>query len=501
VTNAIGMIDMEDTRVPIAIPLVVIGGFGIFQLALGTDPLILALCAVSIAAPLIPLHLYGRDLYSMIGILFSLRYTGVALMAKSFYGQTLDSHLFDAYSAFGLNALLMLIMTGVILIARALDPGKEAFPFPTDLQSLRRLSTFCFCFGLVTELFVATKSADGSSGGGSLFVIASSFAEFLFLGMIAETVYAIKKSEGRSFVTVRMALMLGVVLAIVLALNMRGFLLSCLIGIVVTAFIYRMLRLRHILIGVVIAIFFTSILTPITLYLRMQKEGVTRAQFVELAKDTVIKAATDPSFFRAISQAAEYAAFSNIKSEVEYDYYGDRSNVLNRLSFIGLLDAAAYSAHGRRPIGMPAVNQSLARNAPGFLGFDKSDLSFGMGDWLSWQMDMGTYGIPAFLNFGLPMEGLATWGLIGFVAYPFVLSLIILLICGRISSLKLPLPTSIFLFTSLQTAMIEDTSDGYLSVITRGLPTLLVGLFLTHKILFPRGAGAQSASIAASTTN
>jgi len=106
-----------------------------------------------------------------------------------------------------------------------------------------------------------------------------------------------------------------------------------------------------------------------------------------------------------------------------------------------------------------------------------------------------------FLELWPSMEGLATWGLIGFVAYPFVLSLIILLICGRISSLKLPLPTSIFLFTSLQTAMIEDTSDGYLSVITRGLPTLLVGLFLTHKILFPRGAGAQSASIAASTTN
>jgi len=89
----------------------------------------------------------------------------------------------------------MLIMTGVILIARALDPGKEAFLSDRFAESAAALD-FLFCFGLVTELFVATKSADGSSGGGSLFVIASSFAEFLFLGMIAETVYAIKKSEG-----------------------------------------------------------------------------------------------------------------------------------------------------------------------------------------------------------------------------------------------------------------------------------------------------------------
>jgi hypothetical protein len=486
------MIELADTRVSIAIPVALIGALSIAQLALGADPLIVALCGVSIAAPLIPLSLYGRDLYSIIGIVFSLRYAGVALIAKTFYGQPLQQHLFDAYAAFELNALFMVLITAILLIARAMDPGTALFPFPTDLPNLRRLSIFCFCFGFAAEVFVATKP---QGGGGSIFVVAATLADFVFLGVIAETIYAIKKSEGRGLITPPLMAMMGLVLLVSLALNMRAFLLTSMIGVVTAAFIYKALRLRHIIIGLAIGVLFVSVLTPITLYLRMQRDGLTRAQFVELAKNTVIKAATDPDFFKSIADRAAYASVENIKGEADFDYYGDRSNVLNRLSYIALLDAVAYNAQTHKSIGMPAVSQALSRNMPGFLGFEKAETAYGMGDWLSWEMDMGTPGASAFLNFGLPMEGLATWGMVGFIAYPLVLCLILLIVYGRLSSLKIPLPTSIFLFTSLQAGMIEDTSDGYLSFLIRGAPMLALGLLMVHKVLFSgREQGAATSN-------
>jgi len=121
-----------------------------------------------------------------------------------------------------------------------------------------------------------------------------------------------------------MALMLGVVLAIVLALNMRDFFelpdRDCRNGVYLSdaAPAPYSDRRRHRHLFHIHPDAYHSVSED-------AERGRHESPVRELAKDTVIKAATDPSFFRAISQAAEYAAFSNIKSEVEYDYYGDRS--------------------------------------------------------------------------------------------------------------------------------------------------------------------------------
>ncbi len=486
-------IDLQSTRVPITIPLAFISVFGVIQLALGSDPWIVAMCAIAVATPLLPMHLYGRDLYAMLGLAISMRYTGVALIAKTLYGQTLELNLYDAYTAFGLDVILMVVVTVTLLLARALDPGGAAFPFPANLRSLRKLSVFCFCAGAVAFVIVGSKtSGDGGGSAGSVFVIAASVSELILLAIGAEVFYAVYKSGGRSFLSPVVVFMLVFALVAALALNARGLILHSTIVIFTIAFSYKMLRLRHMIAGVAVLAFFISVLTPITMYLRLQREGVPKSQFVGVVKDTVIRAATDPHYFALIRETAAALSANDQFKVQDFDYYGDRSGVLNRLSFIVLLDAIANGAKTREPLGMEAVNQSLSRNLPGFLGFDKTNVAFSMGDWLSWQNGMGSPGIITFLNFGLPMEGLVTWGLIGFVVYPFILYLALLFAFSRLASFKEISPTSVFFFTILEFDFSEATSEGILATLDREFIVVAAILFLIKMLLFPRDESAQS---------
>jgi hypothetical protein len=217
-----------------------------------------------------------------------------------------------------------------------------------------------------------------------------------------------------------------------------------------------------------------------------------KAQFAALALDTFERAATDPSFLEMVKNFELTARFANFTDEEEYDYYGDKSGALNRFSYIMLLDAISSFSQGHTPIGMPALKQTVARVAPGFLGFDKRISLYGLGDWLSWQVGIGSPGLSSFLNFGLPMEGLATWGIIGFIAYPIIFLIPVLFLAGRISSFKVRLPLSIFMFTILQHSLIEGNSDFFLGAVLRELPQYMVliavfyyGFFLQSSKLKP----------------
>jgi hypothetical protein len=348
-------------NVPLTIPLAVIGAFTTAQLMLGTSPAIAAMCAGAVALPFLYMGLYGRDLYGVLGLGFSLKYAGVALAAKTFYGQTLESNLYDPYAAFGLTLLFMFVVTAMLIVARALDRGQAFFAFPMDLVSLRRLSVICICIGIAGDLSfsIHLSNADANSPGGAATVLGAAFRNYYYLGLIAEAVYAVTKSGGRSFVTGRLLFLFVIKTVISISFNERGAVAISLIGITTVAFLYNMIRVRHVIIGLVACGFFITVFTPITLYLRSNR-GAVLDEFAELAGDTVIKAATDPEFFKYISHTEKYSAYQNMNALMAYDYYGDRSGVLDRLSFVALLDAVYNGTRTREPIGMAALNQSLA---------------------------------------------------------------------------------------------------------------------------------------------
>ncbi|MGA2637250.1 hypothetical protein [Methylocella sp.] len=173
----------------------------------------------------------------------------------------------------------------------------------------------------------------------------------------------------------------------------------------------------------------------------------------------------------------------------EYDYYGDRSNVGNRLSYVALFDAVYNANKGLVPLGMKSVWQSIDGVSPGFLGFIKRPES--LGDWLGWQTGLVAVGAEPFINFGLSMEGYTSWGWIGAIVYPFLFMFPFLWIFTKIASFRLPLPTSIFIFTEIQAGLIEATSDGFMNGITRSAPVLFVALFALHRIFFRNAVRAE----------
>jgi hypothetical protein len=492
----IGAIDLSATRVPIIVPLAVASAFGVAQLFLGTNPVIVLMSVAAIAVTFIPLNLYGRDLYSLLALLFGVRYVGVALIVKTFYGQALETNLYDPFPTYALTLLLMIVETTVILLARKLDPGTTLIPFPTDLRNLRRLAIIAYSIGFAGIVVVGRlQPGEGVAGAGVAFIAASAISGLCALGLIAETAYSIAKSNGRSLFTPMLAFMLIFTLMAVIALNERAFFLSCIIGVSVIAFIYKAISFRYVVGGLLIAVFFSSFLSPLTLYLRAERK-MAIGEFIELAENTAVKMLVDPNFRKIVTDTAKYQSLQDINDTPSYDYYGDRSNVWNRVSFVGLLDAVYNASKARAPLGMEALKTSIVANSPGFLGFSK--LPYDLGDWLAWQMGMLEPGLISYLNFGLPMEGLATWGWVGFIAYPFIFMFPVLLIYARISSLRLATPVSVFLFTDLQHGIVEMTSDGFIEIALKGAPLLFLILFGLYQVFFHRSSGSAPASIASS---
>lgn len=484
-------------KVSLFIPFSVIGALAIAQLSLGASLAIVGMCAGAVALPFLILGFYGRDLYGLMGISLSIKYAGFALAAKTFYGQTLESYLHDPYAAFGLNLLLMIALTAMLITARAFDAGKTLFPFPLDAASLRRLSVICICIGIAGNFFFISSSFDtgDAPAGGPAKVLGGSFREFYYFGLIAETFYAITKSGGRSFVTMRLVFLFLLLAIMSVAVNNRGGLVTGLIGIISVAFLYNMIHIRHFIIGIIAGSIFLYVFTPITIFLRVQKTGLSMIEFVELAGSSLIKAATDPEFFNLILDTHKSAYHKEMNDLIQYDYYGTQSEALDRVSFVALLDAVYNGTKTREPLGMAAVDQTLARNAPGFLGYNKDISNYGPGDWLSWQTGLSEPGVISYLTFGLPMEGLAAWGVAGMILYPFIFMFPVLYICGRMSSLRLAWPASIFLFVVIQHVFLEAASDSFLSWVLRNFPVYFLCLFVLYWLTRSRAAQPRARSI------
>ncbi len=180
----------------------------------------------------------------------------------------------------------------------------------------------------------------------SLFLV-SAVRDFYYLGLIAETVYAIIKTGGRTFITKRLVVLFLIQVIFSISYNERGQIVACVIGIVTTAFLYNTIYIRHIIVGILASIFFVYVFTPITIYLRLNRGGVSVTQFAERAVSTFTKALTDPEYLKNLIEAEKYINYIDMKALVPYDYFGNRSDILDRLTWVGLVDAAYRTAYAR----------------------------------------------------------------------------------------------------------------------------------------------------------
>ena len=276
--------------------------------------------------------------------------------------------------------------------------------------------------------------------------------------------------------------MLVVMFAISMFLNARSVMFDGVIVIAVSGIVYRVIRARHIVGLTAAAVLASQIITPITMELRRVKDGKSAAEFASSVREVIAKAVSEPDYVALlrVRQAQE----AKVDNPLElYDYYGDPTIVMNRFSYVALVDAVYFRAERQVPLGHSALNEVYSRVIPGFL-MNKEPKAYGYGDWLSWELAIFPPPLKTFTNFGLPMEGYAVAGTLGFVLFPTLVLFPILLGLSRVSSLRVPYPSSLVLFAAAQWPIIEGTSDTFFVVLTRQLPILLVGLKMTEIFVY-----------------
>ncbi|WP_395665034.1 hypothetical protein [Methylocella sp.] len=477
--------DLSKTRLPIVVPFLTMCALGAVQLYFGASAAVVALAIFGVTVSFIPLHIFGCEIYSLFALVFGLRFLLVGILFKTLYGQPLDSHLFNPTPAYAMATLVVCLGVVVLMIARRFDPRTDFFAFPLDLAGLRKLAIGAFCFGLVCMAIVSMKDKSGAGGGnaGPLMVAATTLASLAVLGFVAEALRAVLASGGRTVMSPFLAGMFGVVLLAVLSLNMRGFLVDCLLGVALVGIIYRAINLRLIVAATLFALFFLNFMTPLTLYMRGNKE-LPPAAFAELMINTGARMAVDSDFRKVIVNTTTLAKAQREDDDIDYDYYGNRANVENRLSFVALIDAVMNGMKGHAFVGMSAVEKAMSAIMPGFLGFTKEAVS--TGDWISWRIGLLEYPYISYLVIGVPMEAYAAWGLPGVLIYPFLFYLPVFLLLARFASLRSATPVSIFILASFQAEIAESTSDGMLNVLFRVAPVLFLSLLLLRVMLFPR---------------
>ena len=241
------------------------------------------------------------------------------------------------------------------------------------------------------------------------------------------------------------------------------------------------------MIGSLLGALFTFYVSPVALEMRLVKEERSATNFAVEATAMLGRAIMEPSY------AAELLAREDFRTRYEsgtqlYDYFGNSSNIGNRLSFVALLDVVAYQMEAIQPLGYEAVEQVLNRAYPRFLG-NKIDYPYGHGDWLTWQLGLIENGRVSYLSFGLPMEGYATFGVWGLILAPFVFITPLLLVMGRISTLRQPLAASLFLFCAFQWQIFEGQSESFIALLTRALPLTVPPLLALYWLRVQRRPG------------
>ena len=287
--------------------LLVIAAGLLAQLALGTDPILVAFCGVALLVGFFPALFFRPDLYGVLAAFFAIRYVGGALITKTWLMQPLDQYLSAPVAAYSLSCLLMFVVVGVILTVRALDRGTTFFALPENVAAVRLLGLVAFVIGVtayVASGIIVSRESDEAATG--LYVLVVILGGIHLLGFVAEILYCALTNRGPF--SLRLVVMLVVMFAIAMFLNARSVLFDGVIAIAVSGIVYRVFRARHLVGLTVAAVLASQIVTPITMELRRVKEGKSASEFASAAGEVLAKAVSEPDYvgILRVRQAQEF---------------------------------------------------------------------------------------------------------------------------------------------------------------------------------------------------
>jgi hypothetical protein len=395
----------------LAAALALLLGTVLTQLALGADVFVLSLSVASVLIGFAPILRVGLDLYTVFAALFCLRYTGVALFAKTLYLQPVDSLLKAPLESYALVTVLIACVSGVCLLVRRWDRGTTIFPPLPSYVHLRQVGLIAYGVGAGATLLVGLimrRDVEGSSAG-ALTVIASALTSLMFLGYAAEVSHTVAQSGARRLFSSRLIGMLACTIALALFLNARAMAVNSVLCVFLCGLMFRAIKPGHLLVGAALAVVFTIYISPLALELRTMRGDKSAAQFASDVVELVARTVTEPHLIGELQQKEAYRSRYETGT-VQYDYFGDGSNILNRAAFVGLLDSVYSQVRVLNPIGIRAITEEvIPRNLPSFL-VEKAARPYGFGDWLSWEIGLIEVGRVAYLSSPIPVEGIAVFG-------------------------------------------------------------------------------------------
>ncbi len=336
------------------------------QLALGANPVVLALAIISCVAGLAGFRIAGAyQSGAWLAFFFVLGNVIVALVAKTAFLQPLDSNLFAPIESFLVLATGSVALLIALIVVMTIPVGKPLLHSTRDPRLLRFLSNSTFALGTLFWYLTRLFQDPGASGFGGVAV----FWNLLLMAVIARTAMVIERTDGRRSVDATLVLILLACVVVGLIDNSKTEVALPIVAYFATSvFYFRGLTRRQCVAGALGVALMAAVIGPmIHAYRALGIHDIPWRQRVGLIERGVKDALThgDIAFYQEVASEVASMDFG----AGYYDYFGRGSGqmLLGRYASIQQIDPIIATVNRRGFRGGSVIWPAFQRLAPTFL--------------------------------------------------------------------------------------------------------------------------------------
>lgn len=443
------------------------GACAIMQLALGASPLTVLLAGCTVALGLLAFAALGAyNGGAWLVFFYVLGNVLIALIAKTFMGQTVDSHLYAAADSFSILLITTCGLVAATVLASATPVGRPVF-MPT--RNVRTLSWLCWgSFFLGIVFWLANQHFQGPRGSG--FGGIAVFRGLLYMAVIARTAALLERSRGRRSFDIALGVIVGVSVFLGLLSDRKADVAYPVVAYFATILFYRRrLAWRHTLALVTGAFLFVLVLAPlIHVWRGLGQENMALGERITLVNRTA----------RAILENGRLDYYLKKTSARVlpgyYDYFGSNGTgqrVLGRFASVQQIDPVVSETERQGTVGGSAIWPAFGRLLPGFVYPNKPKYIEGYHILVHFGLISPEGG--KFPTVPLAGQVYAAYGLIGVLVIPFLTFLTFLLFFKKLGWSLYRNVYAVFFFVNFVIVYAAQGTFGqYAGAVLRDFPLL-----------------------------
>lgn len=447
----------------------------LLQTAMGASWLVLAALCATMALAIGAFTLGGAySLGAWVLLFYALGNVGVALVAKTFLGQTLDSHLFVPGRSFLVELLSMGGAVFAFLVVHQLHIGHPLLPREQGPERLRWLSWVSLLLGIVFWFVNYLSQRPGSIGFGGV----SIFRVLLFMAVIARTASLMEGSGDRRQFDVPLFFIIALCVFLGLLTDRKTWTALPVVSYFVTVLFYKgRLPLRHILVLFIGAFLFVFLVAPaIHAWRYLGQEHMPVGRRVSL----MVQGTGQLLEGKALGHYAKLT-----RSEFRhgyYDYFGGQGKyqmILGRFASVQQIDPVIAAIDHRSRLGLSVISHSLEHLVPRILDPGKPEYVEGY----RILLDLGLISRHAGKYPTLPLAGDAysAFGLAGVLPVAFMTFMALFLVMKAIGWSLYRNVYAIFFFCQFVVFQAsEGTLSQYAAEVLRTVPLLLIVFWIAR---------------------